>query len=38
VIASGSCTGMIEAPLGTTMRAEFAGQAAATVALMPKNS
>jgi len=38
MIASGSCTGMIEAPLGITMRAEFAGRAAATVALMPKNS
>jgi len=38
MIASGSCTGMIEAPPGITMRAEFAGGAAALVALLPKTS
>ena len=38
VIASGSCTGMVEAPLGTTMRADFAGRATATVALNPHKS
>jgi len=38
MIASGSCTGMIEAPPATTMRAEFAGGAAATVALIPQKS
>jgi len=35
MIASGSCTGMVEAPLGATIRVEFGGRAAAAVALIP---
>lgn len=38
MIASGSCTGMIEAPLGTSMCALFAGRAAASVALIPQQA
>jgi 2-keto-4-pentenoate hydratase len=38
VIASGSCTGMVEAPLGVTMRADFAGRATAMVVLNPYES
>jgi len=38
MIASGSCTGMVEAPPAITMRAEFAGRAAAVVALIPQKS
>jgi 2-keto-4-pentenoate hydratase len=38
MIASGSCTGMIEAPPGITMCAEFGGQAAARVALIPQQA